>query len=299
MSVADKVIQFIQQQRLPENYRETALSCFVPLAQRLVDQARNQELPLLVGIHGCQGSGKSTLTELLLFLFEHHFDVAAVGMSIDDFYLTRLERVELSSSVHPLLITRGVPGTHDTAFLADTLTALSQFNGPVSVPRFNKAQDDRYPSTHWTQVGSAPEIILLEGWCVGSGPQRLQDLVTPVNALEEFEDQDRVWRTYVNERLAVDYQPIFQRLDRLVMLKAPGFFAVQNWRMEQETKLRQKVEREQGDLSGVMDAEQISRFIQHYQRITEHSLADLPNRASDVFSLNAQRQIESATLGES
>jgi len=38
-------------------------------------------------------------------------------LSLDDFYLGHAARLQLARDIHPLLATRGVPGTHDIAFL--------------------------------------------------------------------------------------------------------------------------------------------------------------------------------------
>ena len=41
----------------------------------------------------------------------------------------------------------------------------------------------------------------------------------------------------------------------------------------------------------VMTDEQISRFVQYYQRLTEHCLVDLPGRVNHLFRLDEQRVI--------
>ena len=132
-------------------------------------------------------------------------------------------------------------------------------------------------------------VLILEGWCVGALPQTAAALATPVNALERDEDQDGRWRGYVNEALATRYPALFNRLAPLVLLAAPSFEVVQAWRSEQEHKLRDKLAREGGDASRVMSDAAIARFISHYERVTRHILAEMPQRADHVISLDERR----------
>ena len=119
-------------------------------------------------------------------------------------------------------------------------------------------------------------------------PQPVSELDAAVNRLEAEEDPDGRWRRYVNQRLAEDYQPLFNQLQRLVMLQAPSFDQVYAWRGLQEQKLRESAPDEG---AGLMDSEQLMRFIQHYERLTRHSLAVLPKRADTVFLLNQDHRI--------
>ena len=286
------VTEFAQTHKLPSAYIDTAETFFLPLCEQLAQQAQTSDSPLVIGIHGCQGSGKSTLTELLLFLLTRRYGIEAVGMSIDDFYLTRAERQLLATAVHPLLQTRGVPGTHDIGLLNATIDGLVNFTGPLAVPRFNKAIDDRVPETQWTKVNRPPKIILLEGWCVGALPQSDAALQSALNDLEQQEDASGSWRAYVNLQLTDAYRKVFGRLNKLIMLRAPGFHTVHQWRLEQEQRLVVALG-DGADISRVMDAAAIARFIQHYQRVTEHALVVLPAQADVVFQLDESRAIVS------
>ena len=99
----------------------------------------------------------------------------------------------------------------------------------------------------------------------------------------------------VNASLATDYTELFALLDRLVMLKAPDFECVHTWRGEQEDKLRKRVlAAGQTDLSGVMDTEALARFIMHYERLTRHMLAEMPDRADVVLFLKHDHSIRGA-----
>ncbi len=279
---------FLQQHRLPAAYAETLNRYFSPLAAAIARRAEQQRPPLKVLINGSQGSGKTTLGDALVMLLARQHQLTAVAISIDDFYLTRHEREALARDIHPLLLTRGVPGTHDLTLAEDTLQKLAGANANVAIPRFDKATDDRMAQAKWPVIEAPVDIIVLEGWCVNAQAQAMQDLIEPINELEAQEDSEGNWRHYVNTQLQLDYRDLFQSFDCSIMLKAPSFDCVFRWRQEQEEKLRATTHN-QG--SGLMSDSQIARFIQHYQRITEHNLAVLPQQVDYLFSLDAQRHV--------
>jgi D-glycerate 3-kinase len=278
--------EFIGRERLPAGFRQLIADVHVPIARRIATAARGRKT-LQVGICGSQASGKSTLVMVLKALLDSD-GLATSVLSIDDIYRTRAERSALAARVHPLLITRGVPGTHDVGLGIRTLDALGE-TGPVSLPAFDKQTDERRAASTWPVVQGPVRIAILEGWCVGALPQRDEDLVAPVNALERDQDADGRWRRFVNAQLAGDYQQLFARFDLLLMLRAPSFEVVYEWRCEQERKLRERVTVGGGDLSRVMSDSAIARFISHYERLTRHILAEMPARADVVLELDAQR----------
>jgi D-glycerate 3-kinase len=281
--------EFCQHHSLPAHYQTMAEDYFLPLAAEL---ARSTKSPLLVGINGCQGSGKSTLATLLTQRLSEHYGKRVAQLSIDDFYLSRAARQQLAANTHPLFITRGVPGTHDIALLQQTLVKLRQGHTGIAIPRFNKATDDRRPISEWDVIDGPVDIILLEGWCVGVNPQIPSDLLTPINALEAQEDQDGRWRSTINRLIARDYVPLFALLDTQLMLKAPSFDCVYRWRQQQEEKLHlAHISNAQKTKARIMNATQLQRFVQHYQRLTEHMLRDLPDKVDSVFRLNEQHRI--------
>jgi D-glycerate 3-kinase len=284
--------EFVHIQRLPETFVAHAQQWFVPLAARLAAHHRAADRPIVIGVNGSQGSGKSTLSALLSVVLAREYSLHSIDLSIDDFYLTRAQRQALAKTVHPLLATRGVPGTHDVDLLADTLQRLRGAGAPVAVPRFDKSQDDRVPSAQWQSVDPPLDIIILEGWCLGVRAQQPAQLATPANALERDEDKQGTWREYVNARLQEDYHRLYDLIDIWVMLQAPSFDSVFRWRLEQEQKLAQK---QTGTDSRVMSAEQIARFIQHYQRLTQQALDTLPATVHYLFRLDEQRRILEAT----
>ncbi|WP_380872940.1 kinase [Sphingomonas sp. DBB INV C78] len=238
---------------------------------------------LVVGICGAQGSGKSTLAAALAERFEQGGTRTAI-LSLDDLYLGRAAREGLARQVHPLLRTRGVPGTHDVALGLNLIAALERGEA-APLPRFDKARDDRRPETEWDRAEPGTTLLILEGWCVGARPEPDAALVDSINALEQSEDADGRWRRFVNTALAGDYQQLFGRIDRLILLAAPSFDVVRVWRTQQEQELRARV----GDGPGVMSDAEISRFIAHYERLTRHIIIEMPDRADLVVDLAADR----------
>jgi D-glycerate 3-kinase len=242
--------------------------------------------PLIVGVCGSQGSGKSTVCKTLTNRFTDA-GLKVANLSLDDLYLPLAARAKLAELVHPLLRTRGVPGTHDTKLGIHTLHDLAQPK-EVKLPRFDKARDDRRPEQAWDTITGPVDLVLFEGWCVGAKPQGLEALTQPINALEANEDGDGRWRRYVNDALGGEYQRLFGKIDLLVLLAAPSFDVVLKWRTQQEHELR---ERAGGDRPGVMSDAEIARFIQHYERLTKHVLIEMPPRADLVIRLAADRTV--------
>lgn len=248
--------------------------------------------PVLVGLCGAQGSGKSTTAQRLAARLADAGRRVAV-CSLDDFYLTRIERAGLAQAVHPLLATRGVPGTHDLDLMNATLDALLSATADRSLrlPLFDKAADDRADPARWPVQQGPVEMVLLEGWCIGAGPQARDALDQPVNRLEEEEDAAGVWRGFVNDQLAGPYAQLFARLDLRLMLRAPDFACVQGWRAEQEAGLSRAAQ----GARAPMTPTELARFIAHYERITRQLLADPP--ADLIAELDQQRAPMSWRIG--
>ena len=279
-----QIEQFISQQRLPAGFRRLIDACYLPVASWLL-RLRRQDRTLLIGVNGAQGTGKSTLAALLQLALESSAGWRVAVLSIDDFYRTKREREQLGASVHPLLRTRGVPGTHDTEMLTGCIRRLQGLaaDQTLHLPRFDKAQDDRADPATWPVISGEIELIILEGWCVGSKPQPSAALLNPANRLERTQDPDARWRSYVNAQLGGVYADLFARLEALIFLQAPGFDAVYRWRLEQEQKLASTAS---ANTAGLMDGAQLARFIQHYERITRANLETMPATADVVLELD-------------
>lgn len=259
------------------------------LAGLLLDQyagriARSKR-PYLLGISGLQGSGKSTLAREVKAQAEARGWPTEV-LSLDDFYYSRSDREALAHQVHPLLRTRGVPGTHEIELLMSVLAALPHASEklPVTYPRFDKGRDTRLPPSRWPKVTRPPKLIILEGWALGIRPQLQSALEEPVNELERREDPDGTWRHWVNKQLR-GYQPLWRKLDALVVLQAPNWEVVRQWRSEQEEQLLAR------HAPLAMEASAMERFLAHFERLSRHALATLPALADTCVEYDTQRHV--------
>jgi len=259
--------------------------------------------PLVVGINGAQGAGKARLFNLLEVVLSEGFGLRVAHLSIHDLYLTRAERERLAQQVHPMLLTRGVPGTHDVDLGIRLLEQLKNAtdNEITRIPLFDKSTDERCSEESWQEYVGAADIIVFDGWCVGARPQPDQMLDEPINELERLEDPDCRWRHYVNLQLQQHYQVLFDQIDLLICLQVPDMQVVYDWRAQQEIKLQERVTllsdlRRPTDTLRIMSAEEIGRFIAHYERLTRWMLEDLPQRADLCFELNRNHKIAAIHL---
>ncbi len=290
-SCLSKIHAEINSRQLPGDFMQTIEQGYLPVAQYIASEREKHRKPLLVSFNGAQGSGKSTFTAFLLLLLRYQFNLKAVDISIDDFYLTQNQRLQLANDIHPLLVTRGVPGTHDVALAKQTLQCLlgETAESNCELPAFDKSTDDRKSQSDWLRVSLPVDVILFEGWCNHAPVQSAQALLEPANDLEKTEDASSVWRQYVNNQLAIYHHELFQFADLLVFLQVPSFEKVYEWRGLQEKKLEASSTRQ----GAVMNANQLNRFIQHYERITRHNLKVLPHTADIVIKIDEQHGIDS------
>lgn len=241
--------------------------------------------PPVYAISGVQGSGKSTLTAQLVAAGAVR-GLQVVALSIDDFYLSRRERQVLARRVHPLLAVRGPPGSHDLALACAVLDRLRSLppGECVRVPRFDKLRDRRLPPSRWRSLRQRPDLIIFEGWFLGVAAQPASALRRTVNALERDQDPDGTWRRYCNEALA-RYAALWQRFDRLLWLRAPGFEVVPGWRWQQQATLQAA-----RPTAPVMSRADVNRFVLLFERISRHAQASLPGLADRVIELDAERR---------
>ena len=234
-------------------------------------------------IAGLQGSGKSTLAAQVADLAEKRGLRVAV-LSIDDFYLGRDRRQRLARDVHPLLTTRGPPGTHDLDLAQETMESL-RAGRATRLPRFDKLADDRLPAAQWPTTERRCDFVLLEGWFLKTSPQNSDDLIEPINALERDEDPDGSWRKWCNAALANDYPRLWRTIDALWFLQGPGFGVVPEWRWQQE----QTLQAADPDRTAMTRAD-VGRFVQFFERVSRQALRTLPAIADKTVSLDEQRR---------
>ena len=137
-----EIVKFIQKNLIKmtnhsvsKNYIENFL---FPLIKFINNNKSNRFL-----LSGSQGIGKTTMLQIIEKVFQKYFDKKILSLSLDDFYLDKKERIKLSYSKHPLLITRGVPGTHDIYCLKKIINKFNKSHYPIKIPKFEKLSDSR------------------------------------------------------------------------------------------------------------------------------------------------------------
>lgn len=193
-------------------------------------------IPTAVGIAGPPGTGKSTLAHMLSAVLNAHGTPTAV-LSLDDYYLPRTQRQRLASEIHPLLATRGIPGTHDLGLLVEHLDRL--LAGAVDgllLPKFDKSADDRCTDrASWT--GPSPRVLFLEGWCVGCPAPASPKAEQGIRELAAGEDADHRWRQFMLQHLGDYARRLNGRLGQRWFLHPPDWQSVLDWRWQQEQQL--------------------------------------------------------------
>ena len=145
-----------------KNKERMIKSFLIPLCFWISEKAYKKR-PYFVGLAGGQGTGKTTISSLIKIILTKYFKLNVFRISIDDFYKTRKERISLSKRVHPMLLTRGVPGTHDINMMLNFFrkSKREKFKR-LKLPKFNKAVDDRFNKKRWYDLKKRPDVIIFE-----------------------------------------------------------------------------------------------------------------------------------------
>ncbi len=295
--VKSDCIRFIKSQETPKekfsNKDKMLKSFLIPVCFWISKKVNNKQ-PYFVGLAGGQGTGKTTISSLLEIILRKYFKLNVFKISIDDFYRTRKERFSLSKKVHPLLMTRGVPGTHDIKIMLDFFrkSKTKKFKS-FKLPKFNKAIDDRCKKNQWYTIKKRPDVVIFEGWCVGARAEKNSTIKKSINSLEKTNDAQLIWRNYVNKQLKTKYKKLYDQLDCLVYLKAKNFSLLQKWRLIQEKKLWLKNKNKKTN-NKIMSKGDVINFMQTYQRVTQNMFKFAPRYASIILNLNSNHQIKSA-----
>ena len=192
-----------------------------------------------------------------------------------------------------MLLTRGVPGTHDINMMLNFFKKVKNKNFKrLRLPSFNKAVDDRFSKKKWYDLKNKPDVIIFEGWCVGAKSEKNNTLKRTLNPMEKAKDQKLIWRKYVNQQLKTKYKNLYSQLNCLIFLKAKNFSLLQKWRLKQERKLWINSKRKLN--LKIMSKGDVINFMQTYQRITQNMFRNMPKYSSIIINLNSNHQIKSA-----
>ena len=286
-------LKFLIKEKIYKKSKSTHIKNFkkiyIPLAFWINKKSEKKNKTLLLGLSASQGSGKTTVAAILSIILRKFFKKSVCIISIDDFYKTLGDRNIMAEKKHPLLKTRGVPGTHDINLIKKFFIAIKKkkFKN-IKLPKFSKLIDDRLKKNYWYNINKKPEIVILEGWCVGAKSEAVSSLKKPINSLEKYEDQNLIWRTFVNEKLKKEYKSVFAMIDHYIFMKVPNFKMVFKWRLLQESKLKKRSYQRKK----TMTYNEIKRFIMFYQRITLHMIKDLSKSATVVMFLKKNHEVK-------
>ena len=237
-------------------------------------------------ISGSQGCGKTTLLKLIKNNFKNFYNIDPLCISLDDYYLTKKQRNDLSKRIHPLLQTRGVPGTHATGKITKTLQLFDKKKYPIKIPKFDKLNDDRLSSSQI--ITSKKNMIFLEGWCCGCPPLSNSFLQKNLNKIEKA-DSEYIWRKYYNKKLKKEYKLIFNHFEYLIYFKIPSFDCVLKWRIKQEKRLKFNKKKN----INCMNKIEIKDFISYYEKITKWMMKNTLSNSNLIIKINKNQKIQS------
>ena len=235
---------------------------------------------------GSQGIGKSSFINIISKTIEKFYNKKILLLSLDNYYLSKKQRLLLSKKIHQLLIIRGVPGTHNIEKLVKNINQFNKGKYPITTPVFDKLIDDISKSTKITKTKC--DILFLEGWCCGSSEIPKEILHKNINDLEKIRDTKYQWRNFYNNKLKFEYKKLFKLFDELIFLKTSSFDNVFKWRLKQE-----KTNQSKNKKIKRMSADEIKIFIQHYEKITKWMIKDLNKKANVVINIEKNQIISS------
>ena len=292
LKVKNDYLRFLSKEKIFDQSKAKKIKnlkkTYIPMSFWIEKKYKKKGKTLFLGFSGGQGSGKTTVTKILKIILKKFFKRKIYVASIDDFYKTLKDRNKMSNKIHPLFKTRGVPGTHDINLVKEFFNFINKKKfKKLKLPKFEKARDDRLKKKYWFKIKQKPEIVILEGWCVGAKPQSGSTIKRPLNILEKNEDKNLIWRKYVNAKLKKEYKKLFAMIDHFIFMKIPDFKMVFKWRLLQENKLRKRSHLNKK----IMSYNKIKRFIMFYERITLQMMKDLSKSASIVMLLKKNHEI--------
>ena len=238
----------------PQEMLQVLWDLWLPLGMKLALARQHLGHPMIQGILGVQGTGKTTMSKVLSLILQH-LGYHTLSLSLDDLYKTYSDRLVLIQQ-DPRLIWRGPPGTHDIDLGLNVLDQIRQSQSPVMVPRFDKSAYRGAGDRTTPEMVTGVDIILFEGWFVGVRPIDPDVFNTAPPPI--LTDEDRAFARDMNLRLH-DYLPLWERLDSLILLYPTDYRYSLEWRKQAEQQMIA------AGKSGMNDAE-IEQFVNYFWR---------------------------------
>ena len=271
-----------------EKYKKDYFSKLViPIATQIFQKHKNIKGTIKIYISGGQGSGKSVLSKFLKYFLVNRFNIKVADFSIDDLYLSKNSRIKLSKKVHPLLITRGVPGTHNVSNGIKIIKRLISNKHETIIPVFSKLDDEIAPRKLWRKFYGIPDVILFDGWCVGAEAQKEKHWREPINSLEKRFDKDGKWSKWVNKQLLGEYNQLFNMFDSSIYILVKNFKKIIKNRWEQEIT-NKNIDRK-SQKSGFNNVDEIKNFAMHFERITLEMTDYMPKKSDVVIKREGKK----------
>jgi len=267
-----------------DRWLQLAWDLWLPLALKISDRYQRLQRPLVWGILGLQGTGKTTLTSILQTILSAQ-GYSVLCLSIDDLYKTYGDRQVLQAQ-DPRLVWRGPPGTHDVDLGLDLLDRIRARQIPLQVPRFDKTLLGGAGNRTEPQIATKSiDIVLFEGWFLGVrpiAPQSFSQAPEPIVTAA-----DRQFACDCNARLAA-YLPLWDRLDTLLALYPDDYRYSLHWRQDAERLARLAGK-------GGMSDREVADFVRYFWRALHPELFVKPMLADPTLvdlavALSAQRQ---------
>tara|TARA_Y100000591_G_scaffold241086_1_gene211738 strand:- start:2438 stop:3298 length:861 start_codon:yes stop_codon:yes gene_type:complete len=281
----NEIVDFIQKESL-KLFKKKFSKKYVKLKilPIIIHLENSESKKVLIG--GSQGIGKSSLIIIIKKTLEKFFNKNVLALSLDNYYLSKDERKSISNKEHELLITRGVPGTHNIKKLVNDIKRFEKNIYPINIPLFDKLIDNRL--NKYQKIYKKCNILILEGWCCGCKDINKNYLFKNINSLEKKFDTKYLWRKFYNNKLKNEYKLLFNLFDETIFLKAPSFKYVLRWRIKQEKNNSSNLSN-----SKKMSNQEIELFIQHYEKITKWMLKNYSKFANIVLKINKDQKITS------
>ncbi|MBD2448203.1 glycerate kinase [Nostoc sp. FACHB-152] len=247
---------------------------WLPLGMKLAAHRQQLNRPLIQGILGVQGTGKTTMCQVLSLILQQ-LGYRTLSWSLDDLYKTYSDRLALLQQ-DPRLIWRGPPGTHDIELGLNVLNQIRQGATCVTVPRFDKSAHEGAGDRTDPEIITNVDIVLFEGWFVGVRPidPNAFDLAPP----PIITDADKTFARDLNYQLG-NYLPLWEQLDSLILLYPIDYRSSLEWRKQAEQQMV-------GAGKSGMSNTQIEEFVNYFWRSLHPELFLKPLlRSSSIVDL--------------